>query len=138
MKAFLRISTRAFEAYIVFTESVSLSNWSFYCNQLRIEFSRDASFHFSDSTSILLLEIVYLVALGVAAGFAQNYVKSFVEKLAIDLMDERTGGINFSMHSNVLKLKNIDLSFSAFGCFDIDFKVIKMVKINKKIAGNNF
>lgn len=36
VKAFLRIATRAFEAYIKLTESVSLSNWSFCCKQLKI------------------------------------------------------------------------------------------------------
>lgn len=82
---------------------------------------------FSDSTSILLLEVFYLVALGFAAGFAQNYVESFIEKLQIDLMEAGSGTIDHSMHSNVLKLKNMELCFSAFGCFNVDLKVIKTV-----------
>lgn len=77
-------------------------------------------------------ELLFVALLGFSTEFCNKQIEECIQKYSIIILDNSSGYSNKENHQLVLKLYHLKIKFSAFGCFEINLKVMEMVR--KKIV----
>jgi hypothetical protein len=128
VKHFIRVTTRFYMVFhlmnFVKEEEFFLSGKIYFFHvMLHIIWT-----HFSVVYFLLLIETIFVLLVSLSSGFCTLQLIESKRIFINRVLDQEPQNYSEDNELMSLKITQLDSTFSAFGCFDVDFGIIKIVK----------